>query len=225
MNTIISPPQSETDLLQRADDLAGKSIGELAQDYNFQVPDNLKRQKGWQGQFIEQCLGADSGNLSQPDFSHLNIELKTLPIDFSGKVQESTYVCVLNLMNQQLAKWQESPVFHKLQKVLWVPIARQKDSVVMDYKVATPFLWQPNETDFLTIRQDWENAIELVNLGQVDKLNARLGDILQVRPKAANSKALTQALDREGKIIETLPRGFYLRSQFTQQILSDNLLL
>ena len=223
MTISVPPPTTREELLKRAQSLAGKTIGEIAEEMQFLVPDTLKRKKGWQGQFIEQCLGADSGNLSQPDFAHLGIELKTLPIDYSGKVLESTYVCVLNLTGQRLMQWQDSPVHHKLSHVLWVPIARSGEKSVMQSKIATPFLWRPSRQQFDLIRQDWENAVEMVNLGQVDKLNARLGEVLQVRPKAANSRVLTQATDRDGRAIETLPRGFYLRPGFTQQILFENL--
>ncbi|TQV88699.1 DNA mismatch repair endonuclease MutH [Aliikangiella coralliicola] len=222
---IVPPPQTETELLERTNQLAGKSIGEVARQMNIPVPENLKRKKGWQGQFIETCLGADSGNLSQPDFSHLGIELKTLPIDYSGKVLESTYVCVLNLTGQSLLQWHDSPVFKKLNKVLWVPVAKAPGQSVIDYRIATPFLWQAPPQILAVLQQDWENAVELVSLGKVDQLNARQGEYLQVRPKAADSKALTHAVNREGKMIETLPRGFYLRSSFTQQILQQNLKL
>ena len=223
MKLAIAPPIDRTELLNRALALAGKSIGEIALELDYQVPDTLKSKKGWQGQFMEACLGADSGNLSQPDFAHLNIELKTLPIDFNGKVLESTYVCVLNLTPQGVTEWESSPVFAKLQTVLWVPIAKQPAGSVMDSVVATPFLWKPTAAEMLLLRQDWENAVELVSLGKVDKLNARLGEVLQVRPKAANSRVLTKAYDRSGRVIETLPRGFYLRAGFTQQILQRHL--
>lgn len=223
MQLSIQPPATVDILMQRAQRLAGKTIGQIANELGYEVPQTLRKKKGWQGQFIEQCLGADSGSLSQPDFVHLGIELKTLPIDYQGKVLESTYVCVLNLNNQQLSQWQDSPVFHKLQHVLWVPIARQPQQSVMEYTIATPFLWRPNDVQLSLLHQDWEAAMELVSLGQVDKLNAKNGEVLQVRPKAANSRALTHAYDREGNQIETLPRGFYLRSKFTQQVLLDNL--
>jgi DNA mismatch repair protein MutH len=58
--------------------------------------------------------------------------------------------------------------------------------------------------------------MDLIVLGQYGKLNARMGEILQVRPKAANSRVLTNATDADGEHSQTLPRGFYMRPQFTQ---------
>lgn len=223
MNPKISPPKSIEALVQRAKRIAGKTLGELALELNIQVPKDLTTKKGWQGQFIETCLGADSGNLSQPDFYHLGIELKTLPIDFSGKVKESTYVCVVNLINHQLQTWQQSVVYKKLSHVLWVPIAQNADKKLINSRIATPFLWQPNKQEFTTIQKDWEHTMNLVSLGKVDQLNAKNGEILQVRPKAAHSRITTKAIGKDGESIDTLPRGFYLRTRFTQKLLNQYL--
>jgi len=45
-------------------------------------------------------------------------------------------------------------------------------------------------------------------------INATIGP-----SKAANGKCLCYGFDSEGNKIQTLPRGFYLRSNFTKQII------
>ena len=219
----ILPPNTVAELIQRAENLAGKTIGQIAAQLKVEVPENLKTKKGWQGQFIENCLGADSGNLSQPDFNHLGIELKTLPIDLRGRVEESTYVCVLNLSDHQLLSWENSAVYKKLNKVLWVPIARQVNKSVIHSMVAAPFFWSPSQHEASLLKKDWEHVMELVSFGMVDKLNAKQGEVLQVRPKAAHSRITTKAIGARGETIETLPRGFYLRAKFTQRLLNYSL--
>lgn len=222
---MISPPTSIQQLNQRAKQLAGKTILELAGLHNVKVPNNLKTQKGWQGQFLERCLGADAGNLAQPDFSLLDIELKTLPIDYSGKVQESTYVSVVNISNNLGLQWKDCAVYHKLKHVLWVPIAHEKGQPTIESQIATPFFWQMNLEQETQLKDDWENAMELISMGKVDQLNARMGQFLQVRPKAAHSRVLTKVVDENGDEGQTLPRGFYLRSIFTQALLKQYLSL
>jgi DNA mismatch repair protein MutH len=225
MKPLFPPPKTINELMQRADALAGKTIGEIAQSYKIKVPHDLKTKKGWQGQFLEQCLGADSGNLSQPDFNHLGVELKTLPISLDGRVEESTYVCVLNLTDHQLLQWSQSAVCKKLSHVLWVPIAKTPNLAVTESLIASPFLWRPSIDEENSLKNDWEEALSLVSLGKVDQLNARMGEVLQVRPKAAHSRVTTKAFGPKGETIDTLPRGFYLRAGFTQKILSQNLKL
>ncbi|PCI70135.1 MAG: DNA mismatch repair endonuclease MutH [Gammaproteobacteria bacterium] len=213
---MIKPPTTLNELKERTKQIAGLTIGELAKQRQVGVPSDLKRQKGWQGQFIESCLGADAGNLSEPDFSLIGVELKTLPIDFSGRVLESTYISVVNIKNHQGLTWENCATKHKLSHVLWVPIARIKDQPLENSRIATPFLWQPNDKEARQLKQDWEEVMDLVALGQLGQLNARMGEILQVRPKAANSRVLTDTTDSEGNHSQTLPRGFYMRPQFTQ---------
>jgi DNA mismatch repair protein MutH len=213
------PPTTINQLKERAKKVAGLTIGELALKHQVSIPVDLKRQKGWQGQFIEGCLGADAGNLSEPDFSKIGVELKTLPIDFTGKVLESTYISVVNINHHQDITWNNCAAKHKLSHVLWVPIARIKGGSLKNSRIATPFLWQPNEMESSQLKQDWEEVMDLIVLGQYGKLNARMGEILQVRPKAANSRVLTDATDSEGNHSQTLPRGFYMRPQFTQGLI------
>lgn len=53
--------------------------------------------------------------------------------------------------------------------------------------------------------------MDLIVLGKVESITARHGQVLQIRPKAANNKALTEAIGEFGQPIMTLPRGFYLK--------------
>ena len=164
-------------------------------------------------------LGATSGSLAQPDFPEIGVELKTLPIDELGRPLESTYVSVLPLTNIQGLRWENSVVRHKLMHVLWIPIVASRDIAIENRQIAMPFLWQPTREEESVLKKDFEDVLDQVSMGRIEQVDARLGDILQVRPKAANSKALTDAIGPDGSTIKTLPRGFYLRPQFTKQCL------
>src|SRR5262249_7328281 len=94
---------------------------ELAEQLAISVPQDLKRNKGWQGQLLETALDATALTKSEPDFEHLGIELKTLPIDAQGKPRESTFVCTASLSKVELT-WRTSHVYRKLAHVLWCPI-------------------------------------------------------------------------------------------------------
>ena len=63
--------------------------------------------------------------------------------------------------------------------------------------------------------------MEMIALGQIENITAKHGQYLQLRPKAANGDALTEAIGNNGQIIYTRPRGFYLRKEFTNKILQD----
>ena len=214
-------PKSIQDLMQRAAALAGLTLGEIAKMANVKVPLNFKRKKGWTGQLIELCLGASAGSKTQQDFANLGIELKTIPIDEHGKPLETTYVCYAPLTNIAGIEWQTSSVKNKIQQVLWVPIDGRRDVAPQDRCIATPFLWSPDLSQDKQLRADWEELMEMIALGQIENITARHGQYLQLRPKAANGDALTEAIGKNGQVIHTRPRGFYLRKEFTNKILQN----
>ena len=86
---LLSPPQSQEQLLAQAQQLAGYSLGELAQLAGIPIPRDLKRDKGWIGILLEIWLGASAGSKPEQDFAALGVELKTIPIDSSGRPLET----------------------------------------------------------------------------------------------------------------------------------------
>lgn len=214
-----APPASREQLMARVDALAGLSYAELAAQLGVAVPDNLKRDKGWGGQLIERALGADGGSRPLPDFAHLGIELKTLPINRAGEPLESTYVCTVPLGSLTGLRWEDSVVQAKLACVLWLPVLAERGIAVHERLLGSGFLWQPDAAQTHTLRGDFEELLEQIALGGIDAVTARMGQALQIRPKAADSRVLTEAIGAQGTLIRTLPRGFYLRSRFTAAIL------
>ncbi|MGJ8694246.1 MAG: DNA mismatch repair endonuclease MutH [Thalassotalea sp.] len=218
-----SIPQSETELINRSQDIAGLTLGEIAIAAKVKIPKDLKREKGWAGLLLEQVLGASAGSKPEPDFPQLGIELKSLPIDRYGKPLETTFVCVAPLTGLVGASWQASHIRNKLAKVLWVPIIAERDIPIADRIVGTPFLWSPDPTQEQLLAKDWQELTDMIVLGEVENIAGRHGQVLQLRPKAANSQAKTKAFDKHGRPFMTLPRGFYLKTQFTQMLLEQHL--
>lgn len=222
MSTI---PQSIDELIQRGQNIAGLTLGEIANNLNIQVPKDLKRNKGWAGLLLESALGASASTKAEPDFPHLGVELKSLPINRQGKPLESTFVCVAPLIGLTGSTWNTSYIRHKLAKVLWVPIIAEREIPIAERLVGTPFLWQPSQDEDELLSQDWQELTDMIVLGNVENIHGKHGQILQLRPKAANSQAKTKAYDKHGRPFMTLPRGFYLKAHFTQQLLNKHLTL
>ncbi len=214
-------PESEKELQQRVTELAGKQLAQLAEDIHWPVPENLKRDKGWIGQLLEIHLGASAGNLSEPDFQKLGIELKTIPLTAQHKAKETTYVCTVPLLDHMGLHWEDSCVYRKLSRVLWLPIEADPAIPVGERRVGHGFLWSPSEQQMTALRNDWEEFMELISLGQVETITAHLGEFLQIRPKAANASVVTTGIGHNGLRKQTLPRGFYLRTSFTNHILQS----
>ncbi|MBX3252018.1 MAG: DNA mismatch repair protein MutH [Myxococcales bacterium] len=217
---VITPPTSEEELLARARALAGRTVGEVARALGERPSHDPRRTKGLAGQLAERALGADAGSLDEPDFLGLGVELKTLPVSADGRPQESTYVCVLSLGDLAERDFEDTAVWRKLARVLWVPIeAKSSDRPLLDRRYGTAFLWSPTPSEVEVLRADYERVAVLVSEGHVDQVTGHLGEALQVRPKAAHGRQRTLAPDAEGGWQWTGPRGFYLRPSFTGAIL------
>ena len=222
---LLSPPTTEAQLLHQAQRLAGYTLGELAALAGLPVPLDLRRDKGWIGVLMERWLGASAGSKPEQDFAALGVELKTIPIDSLGRPLETTFVCVAPLTGNSGVTWESSHVRNKLRRVLWVPVEGERQIPLADRRVGTPLLWSPDEEEERQLSQDWEELMDMIVLGQVERITARHGEVLQLRPKAANSKALTEAIGARGEPILTLPRGFYLKKNFTGALLARHFLL
>src|SRR5690606_2013511 len=191
-------PEDLAQLAARAEGLAGLKLGELAQARGIQVPEDLKRAKGWVGGLMEKALGASAASRAEPDFPALGVELKTLPVDSQGKPLESTFVCTIELSKIADSEWEASRLWQTLSHVLWVPVEGTRALIVAERRIGTPFLWKPDDDERQQLREDWETLAALIARGRTSEITGHLGQVLQVRPKAARGSSRRRALDEEG---------------------------
>jgi DNA mismatch repair protein MutH len=175
------------------------------------------RTKGKVGEAIERALGAAGGRGATLDFPDLGIELKTVPVEPSGKPRESTFVCAVQLADADRAEWATSWVRRKLARVLWVPIVHEGGQKT----IGQAQLWSPTEEQESVMRSDFDEIFGAIGIGGIEGVTARLGRWLQLRPKAADSSARALSIGPDDSLVTTVPRGFYLRARFTGAILKD----
>lgn len=216
-----TPPQTELELLERTRLIAGQHLSALAYSLGVEVPQDLRQQKGWVGQLLELVLGADAQSLAEPDFRSIGVEMKTVPLDSRGRPRESTYVCTVPLEEGLEPTWESTWLRRKLARVLWVPVEADPGIPLGERRIGTALLWSPTAEEEALLRQDWEELTELIFMGELEQINARLGTVLQIRPKAANSSVRCRSVGAGGEAILTNPRGYYLRPAFTRQILEQ----
>ncbi|TNF38280.1 MAG: DNA mismatch repair endonuclease MutH [Deltaproteobacteria bacterium] len=216
-----NPPASEAELLARARRVAGRRLADLASEHHVRVPEHLRSHKGWVGNLLEVTLGARAGSKPVPDFEHLGVELKTLPIGKNGRPRESTFVCVAPVDLMHELTWETSHVRRKLHKVLWVPVQADPDLPVAERRVGMPLLWScDTDPDAAVLREDWEDLTEQIRLGYIDAITGHRGRALQLRPKALTAAETRLTVGEDGWQVPTRPRGFYLRATFTATLLA-----
>ncbi len=212
-------PKSEAELLTRCREIEGLSFGALAAQLSLSIPEKSLQRKGMTGGMIERALGTTAGNQAKPDFHHLGIELKTLPMGPQGKPLESTFVTSINLLSIHEEIWENSQCYSKLKRVLWVPVEGCTSIPFAHRRIGRGFLWSADGEDAAILKQDWSDLSFMLGRGALSLVDATHGTYLQVRPKAANARALCYGFDDEGNKVLTLPRGFYLRTAFTGKII------
>lgn len=215
----IQAPKTIEELVTRAEGLAGRTLASLAGDLDLAVPSHSTSAKGWAGQLIEALLGSTAASKPEPDFPHLGVELKTIPVGPAGVPRESTHVCVAPLVVEPEITWQTSLVRRKLARVLWMPILWPVNASVGQRILCSPFLWTLEEPEETELRSDWEELIELIALGRGHEITAHHGNVLQLRPKAPNARTTVWTTGPDGQRMPANPRGFYLRTSFTRRLL------
>jgi DNA mismatch repair protein MutH len=225
MTTSAHPPLTESELIERARGLAGLSLAEVAARFGKPVPTDPRRAKGWTGALCELALGSTAASRAVPDFEALGIELKTIPVNRAGRPLETTFVCSIALPDVGDIEWSRSRACSKLRRVLWVPVLAERAIPMADRRFGSAFLWSPTPEEESALRWDWEELAGLIGRGRFEEVTGRLGKFLQVRPKAANGKSRRRVRDEDGAELLTLPRGFYLRPEFTWALLRRHLVL
>lgn len=221
-NGKVVPPRDEEELHSRLRALAGLPLEAIARAQQVGVPADLRRSKGWVGLLLEKALGATGSSRAEPDFPHLGIELKTVPVDARGRPLESCFVASLNLAAAD-ARWETSAVRKKLARVAWVVVQGDAAIPLSRRRCGASLLWSPSSAEEDALRGDYEDIVALLHEGA--RVTAHTGTWLQLRPKGRDAKALRWALDEEGAPARTAPRAFYLRRSFTEKLLARNFTL
>ena len=214
-----APPSDFKELVTSLESIKGRTISDLAAAAGVALPLSPLHGKGFQGELVERFLGASAPGLPIPDFPNLGCELKTLPLDASMRPLESTFICAAPLDADAPANFDESILWHKIARVLFVFVVAPRDYPYEKRFVAGYRFWRPDGSQIKAIHSDYEELMEKVKSGRVDEITARDGTVIQMRPKAADGTALTRVSGADGTLIMTRPRGFYMRRSFTMSLM------
>jgi DNA mismatch repair protein MutH len=215
-----APPDSAA-LLAHARSLCGLTIGTVAAALDVAPPDRPSAAKGFVGELLERALGASAGNDAAPDFPDLGIELKTIPLRRDGRPSESTWVTRVVLDGPEVScPFEQSSVGRKLDHVLWLPIEVSESRSPLERRIGQAVLWRPSHAERSALVADYDELMGRIAAGGVDDIDARLGAVLQIRPKGRDARDRARAVGHDGHTTWTSTRGFYLRPRFTAAVLA-----
>ena len=211
-------PATEKELIARARGLAGRTLGELADAHAFPLGATPGVAKGAAGRLLEIALGASGGSSRGPDFPRLGVELKTLPLRRDGRPKESTFVCTIPLGEVADTDFEDSVLYGRLRRVLFVPIEAEPGVPMPERRVGAAFVWSPEGRELALLRADWERVAAKIARGELEEFRAHEGEVLQVRPKGRDASERRLVETADGEVVWVRPRGFYLRASFTAEL-------
>jgi DNA mismatch repair protein MutH len=214
------PPEDLPTLMARARGLTGRTVSEVAARAGYLTPRDLGAHKGFVGQLVERALGAEGGSEARPDFPHLGIELKTLPVRADGSPCESTFVSKAVIDGSEPFDFQETALWAKLARVLFVPVEGAREVAVGARRFGMPFLWEPGSEERAALEADWRELAGRIREGELETVTARDGVILQLRPKALDALERSPGVGDGGWLVPMQPRGWYLRRTFTASLVA-----
>lgn len=223
LNSILklSQPKTREELIRRLDLITGRSLSELAFLSGVDAPYNNRAGKGFAGQLTEIFLGADAGTLSEPDFTSLGIELKTLPVGFDLMPAQSTFLCMADLNPERFIPFEQSHLYHKLRHMLFVLLLAPKGAKITERRILGYFFFKPDAQTLNLFEQDYNEFNELIFNASARDIDGTAGNVIQMRPKAAASSEYIKVRDASGNFTTTYPRAYYLRPHFTKQLMQD----
>ncbi|STM07953.1 DNA mismatch repair protein [Escherichia coli] len=86
-------------------------------------------------------------------------------------------------------------------------------------------LWSPNEEEDRQLREDWEELMDMIVLGQVGADYRSSRGVFTDTTESSECESAYRSHWCRGERILTLPRGFYLKKNFTSALLARHFLI
>jgi DNA mismatch repair endonuclease MutH len=212
---------TKAEIISQAQRLIGKTIEEIAPE-QFRYSD--KSNKGIIGNLVQEFgFGMKANSLSEPDFSKEKIELKIIPLIKSAKgylrVKERTKIGMINYHGIIKEQWNTSHALQKLNEILFIAVEHHFEDVKLS-RVLNAFLYKvEDETEYLTIKNDWERTQRMVADGKAHMLSESQNQLLA--PSRAGSGSARDFVTQPNSEILALKRAFSLKPTYTNLVVQQ----
>lgn len=220
MNNNFNYNLSERTLLMFAQGLCGYSVKEVSEALSEPIPKYLKKNKGFIGILLEKILGSNTtNNKSCVDFPSLGIELKSIPINELGYPLEDTCICTVPLTQNTGLMWENSYLYQKIKKILWIAVQGSKKILLQDRLFKKAFIWSPSKYETKIVKSDWEILMDKIVLGEFKKISSTDSNVLYIKNKHRNKFSRIKFTDELGNLQLIKPKAFYFKKRFTKILL------
>ena len=198
--------------VKKIQELIGKDLRKLADDYGITVFREGKKNKGWAGHVIERFLGLPLSSAQAPNFGSWELKMCSLKYlrDGSLTVKETMAITMIDPYNVANTEFENSHLLTKLRKAviaarIW--ISQQEESSIL-HSVVTYDLG--NSEVYNQVRDDYNIARNAIISGGLDGLKSEMGKYIQPRTKGPGHKPKKT-------------RAFYARTGFLKKFVFPEL--
>lgn len=182
-STHSSKPRRTEALVRLRENLTGRNLLDLANQYQVPIQFGSKKNKGWVGQTIERAAGLNTSNEAGPDGA--DFELKTTEVSFSENhwvPKETLKITQLNPQQILEEEFETSIFWRKLGCLLIVAYESSSPDLIQVRKMTSVQI--KNEKLILEIRSFWEDVRHTVCSGEIkDLINmGSSAGLIQLRP-------------------------------------------
>lgn len=198
--------------VKRIQELIGKDLRKLADDYGITVFREGRKNKGWAGHVIERFLGLPLSSAQAPNFGSWELKMCSLKYlrDGSLTVKETMAITMIDPYNVANTQFENSHLLAKLRKAviaarIW--ISQKEESSVLQSVVT----FDLGDSEVYTqIREDYNVARNAIISGGLDALKSEMGKYIQPRTKGPGHKPKKT-------------RAFYARTGFLKKFVFPEL--
>ena len=224
----------EEELIKSFSPYVGKNIGEIVRHFAIPIPSS----KSAVATIVKKMIGFKSVKSKIKEFEQLGILVKTIPIKTSdNSLFESISFPKFLIKEFTKENWDESTFSNYINRILFVPVSREKKSVdIKDRVLEKPFFWSPSTSQLELIIDEWEmyksQASEKLIIyekpfknkkGYIEQItnlsNEKETKIIHIRPHGQNSKDR----DEDNFGTSVIKQSFWLNKKFVKKLVIDSL--
>jgi DNA mismatch repair endonuclease MutH len=152
--------------------------------------------KGVVGRIYEACFDIPQNSRPGPDFEGAAIELKSVPILFSGseaRAKERISVGMIDFDGLALETWETAHARRKLERLLLIFYRWEPFRPIASFKTLAAGIWSPDTESWSGMKADWELIRGLVVAGRRDEVSESLARLLGAATKGPGHGSISRA--------------------------------
>lgn len=176
-----------------------------------------RRSKSYAANVIYHALGLMERESNTKEFKNVNINIKTVRCNPGLKPINTMSLRGYRYDEIIEEEWDNSKLKSDIENILMVVLTMPRKGAAQENSILeTVLLHIPTDEDMKIIENDWKTIVSLIKENKADKLTGHIGQIVQTRPKAANSQDKISAPG--GHML--VKKGFFIRTEYLQGILN-----